>query len=140
MILSTNMKYLTRIYLFNLFGLWFTSQIFPGLVISSGWQVIILAGLVLSLLMILIKPLLKILFIPINLLTFGLLSWLINVIVIYLLTIFVIEVKIIPWIFSGTSWLGFVIPKIYFNYNLSLIITSLLITFFTNLLHKVSED
>lgn len=138
--MGSKMKYLTRIVLFNLFGLWFTSQIFPGLVIAEGWQIIIMAGFVLSLLMTLVKPLLKILFIPINLLTFGLLSWLVNVIVIYLLTIFVVEVKIIPWIFPGFNWIGFVIPEIKLNYNLSLITSSLLITFFTNFLHKVSED
>ncbi|MFZ5845649.1 MAG: phage holin family protein, partial [Patescibacteria group bacterium] len=74
------MKYLVRVLLFNLFGLWLTSQILPTLKIAPGWATLILAGIIFSLLLTIVKPVLRILFIPINLLTLGLASWFINVI------------------------------------------------------------
>ena len=133
------MKYLLRVFLFNCFSLWFVSQILPALTISGGWQVLMLAGLVLSLLMLLITPILKILFIPINLITFGLLSWFINVIVLFLLTIFVSGVTIHEWTYPGASWAGFVIPSISISSFLAYILVSLAVSFFTNLLHDISE-
>ncbi len=134
------MKYLLRVFLFNTFGLWLGSQLLPTIVVSGNWQVILTAGLVLSLLMLIVAPILKILFIPINILTFGLLSWLINVIVLYLLTVFAPEVRVQPWQFPGFSWSGFVIPPTHISYPLALILSSLAITFITNLLHAVSES
>lgn len=133
------MKYLLRVFLFNLFGIWITSQILPTLTVRDGWQVLLIAAATLSLLMLIVKPILKILFIPINLLTFGLLSWVVNVIVIYILTIVVPEVTIVPWTFPGVTWSGFVIPSVHLTYVLALIVTSLVITFITNVFHQISE-
>lgn len=133
------MRYLLRVFLFNSFSLWFVSQILPAISISGGWQVLLFAGFVLSILMLLVAPILRILFIPINILTFGLLSWFINVIVLYLLTVFVSDVSIRAWVFPGASWLGFVIPQIHFSYIVSLILVSLAVSFFVNLLHDISE-
>ncbi len=134
------MKYLVRVFLFNVFALWFTNQLFPPFRIDGSWQSIFLAGFILSILMLIVAPLLRILFIPINIITFGLLSWLINVIVIYLLTIFVPQVDITPWMFPGLVWSGFVIPPMYINYTIALVVSSLLVTFFSNLLHTISEN
>lgn len=133
------MKYLIRVFLFNVFALWLGSQMYPGLVVSGGWQAILSAGTVLSLLMILVQPILKILFIPINILTFGLVSWLINVIVLYLLTLFVPTVQVVAWVFTGFSRQGFAIPSFSLSYTVSLIGASLLLTFLSNFLHWVSE-
>ncbi len=134
------MKYLIRVFLFNLFGIWIVSQVLPTFTVSGGWQILVLAGVTLSLLMLIVKPILKILFIPINLLTFGLLSWFVNVIVIYMLTILVPEVSIRPWQFSGGTWAGFVVPPVHLTYFVSLVFTSLVITFVTNILHQLSES
>ncbi len=134
------MKYILRVFLFNVFALWLTSQILPSLVISGGWQVTMIAGLFLSLLTLVVSPILKILFIPINILTFGLLSWVINVAVIYLLTLIVSSVEIRSFQFPGASWGGFVIPATFVTYPLALIITSLTVTFIANVLHNVSES
>lgn len=134
------MKHLIRVFLFNVFALWLTSQIVPGLVAPGGWQTILFAGFTLSILMLVVVPILKILFIPINILTFGLLSWLINVIVIYLLTVFVPEIQIREWTFKGGSWAGFVIPAIHFTYVMALVATSFSISIITDVLHYVSED
>lgn len=134
------MKQLVRVFLFNLFALWLTSQVLPTLMIAPGWQTMMFAGFILSFLMLIVKPMLKILFIPINILTFGLLSWLINVIVVYLLTVFVPEITIAPWQFEGASWAGFVIPPVYLTYTPALIISALIISAITEVLHYVSEE
>jgi putative membrane protein len=134
------MKHLIRTFLFNVFALWLTSQILPALVAPGGWQTMLFAGFVLSVLMIIVAPVLKILFIPINILTFGLLSWLINVIVIYLLTFFVPEIQVKSWLFPGFSWSGFIVPSIQLSYILSLIVTSFCISIIADILHYVSEE
>jgi putative membrane protein len=134
------MKHLVRVFLFNVFALWFTSQILPGLIITGGWQTILFGGFILCLLMLIVAPILRILFIPINILTFGLLAWLVNVMVIYLLTLFVPEMQVVEWNFAGASWAGFVIPSMQISYILSLILVSLGITVITDILHYVSEE
>ncbi|MBI5018681.1 phage holin family protein [Candidatus Gottesmanbacteria bacterium] len=134
------MKYLLRVFLFHSFSLWFVSQILPALRINGGWQVLLFAGFVLSLLMLLIAPILKILFIPINLLTFGLLSWFINVIVLYLLTFFVSGVSVTAWTFPGWTFAGFVLPEIAFSSFVSFILVSLAVSMLVNLLHDISES
>lgn len=134
------MKHLIRVFLFNIFALWLTSQILPTLVIAQGWQTMAFAGFILSLLMLIVAPILKILFIPINILTFGLLSWFINVIVVYLLTVFVPEIQINEWFFTGASWAGFVVPNVNISYMPALILTSLFLTTITDVLHSVSEN
>ncbi len=134
------MKHLVRVFLFNVFGLWLTSQVLPTLMVTTGWQTMLFAGFILSLLMLIVAPMLKILFIPINILTFGLLSWLINVIVLYLLTLFVPEIQIREWAFPGASWAGFVIPQIQIAYFPALVLTSLAVSSITDVLHYVSEE
>lgn len=137
--MGRRMKYLVRVFLFHTFSLWLVSQIVPALVISGGWQILLFAGLILSLLTLLVAPLLRILFIPINIITFGLLSWVINVIVLYLLTLFVPSVAIVAWTFPGATWVGFVIPKIALSYPMSLVVVSIVVTFLVNILHDISE-
>lgn len=124
-------------FLYNIFALWLTSQILPALTVPGDWKTILFAGLTLSLLMLLVKPILKILFIPINILTFGLLAWVVNVIVLYILTILVPEIVIQPWTFPGVVWEGFVIPAVTASYTIALIVTSLVITIITDVLHYV---
>lgn len=133
------MKYIVRVFLFNVFALWFTSEIYPGFVIPSGWQTIVSSGFVLSILMIIVKPLLKILFIPINLITFGLFAWVVNVIVIYLLTIVVPQISITAWTFPGFTSSSFIISPFLLSYSASLIITTLGITVISHILHGLSE-
>ncbi|MDO8451932.1 MAG: phage holin family protein [bacterium] len=134
------MKYFIRVFLFNVFAIWLTSEIIPALVIRGNWQTIMTAGLVLSILMIFVQPMLKILFIPINIITFGLLSWLVNVIVLYFLTLVVPEVLISAFTFPGFSSGGFTIPAFYVTYPMALIVTSFSVTFLTNTLRAVSES
>ena len=134
------MKYLVRVFLFNVFALWFTSQLLPTLLIAPGWLTIVFAGFILSLLMLFVRPMLKILFIPINIITFGLFSWVVNVVVIFLLTFFVPEVQVKEWQFPGGTWAGFVAPSVHIPYWAALIITTFVITVIAQILHKVSEN
>ena len=60
------MKHIVRVFLFNVFALWLSSQILPTITAPGGVSVILFAGLVLSILMLIVHPILKILFIPIN--------------------------------------------------------------------------
>ena len=133
------MKYLIRVFVFNVFSLWLSSQLLPTIQVDSSWQAILSAGAILSVLMLVVKPILKILFLPINIITFGLLSWMVNVIVIYLLTVVSTGVRIVPWTFPGGTWAGFVVPSVHVTYLISIIVSSFLITFITNILHTVSE-
>lgn len=133
------MRYFVRSFFVSTFSIWLTSQILPTLYLPTGWQLLLTTGLVFSLILTLVLPILKILFIPIHLMTFGLLSWLVHVLTVYLLTVIVPEVQIRQWTFSGFTTAGFIIPKIHFTYAPALIVTSLVITFFINLFHKINE-
>lgn len=134
------MKHLVRVFLFNVFALWLTGEILPGLLIHGGWQTILFGGFILCLLMLIVAPILKILFIPINILTFGLLSWMVNVIVIYLFTVVVPEMQVTAWVYPGATWAGFVVPQMEISYFVSLVLVSLCIAMITNILHYVSEE
>lgn len=133
------MKYLIRVFLFNVFGLWLTTQLLSTITTIESWQMIMLAGFVLSLLMFIVKPMLKILFIPINLITFGLLSWFVDVIVLFLLTVITPQVEIVSGSIPALFWQGFSIPTIHVTYFWALVLTSVVFTLITNILHGVSE-
>ncbi|KKU80963.1 hypothetical protein A2875_05245 [Candidatus Gottesmanbacteria bacterium RIFCSPHIGHO2_01_FULL_46_14] len=133
------MRYLVRMFFFNTFSLWFTSQILPTIILPKGWQPLLLIGLVLTILSTLVAPLIKILLIPINFMTLGFLSWLVHAVILYLLTILMPEVEIVPWTFPGGSYGGFVVPPLYLTFPFALILTSLVIAFFTGLFQKINE-
>jgi putative membrane protein len=134
------MKYLIRTFAFNVFALWLTSQIIPALSIHGPLQLILMAGIVLSLLTLIVKPVLKILFIPINIITFGLMSWSINVVVLYLLTLIIPEVSVSSWVFPGLAYAGFSVPSVKLTYLMSFIVVSLTVTFIANVLHDASDN
>ncbi len=134
------MKYFIKVWVFYVFSLWLTKELFPAFTVGGGWGTLFISGLILSLLMLIVKPILKILFIPINILTFGLLSWFINVIVIYLLTLLAPNVAIHAWIFPGLTWSGFVMPATSLSYLMCLIATSLSVTCITNILEDITES
>lgn len=134
------MKYLLRVFLFNTFALWITTEVVPGIRIQGDILTTLLGGGILSILMLIVKPMLKILFIPFNFLTFGIAGLFINVVVIYLLTFLFPEIQIVPFTFPGFSWQGFVIPSIKFNYLGSLLAVTGAITLISHLLHSVSES
>ena len=133
------MKFFLKTFLFHVFSLWVTSEIFSAFRIHGAFVAILTAAGILTFLSVFVKPLLKILFIPINLLTLGFFSWFTNVIVIYLLTVLAPEVEITAWKFMGWHWGGFALPAFGTSYIVSLILVSCIITIVGNLLHWITE-
>jgi putative membrane protein len=133
------MKYMARMMVFHMFAIWFTAMLVSSLHISGGLWGYILSAFILTLLNLIIAPMLKILFLPITLLTFGILSFLLHTVILYMLTLLSPTISITPWTFDGFAWSGFIIPAIRFSYAATLIITSLLLTWMTQLLHYLSE-
>ncbi|MBI2622262.1 phage holin family protein [Candidatus Microgenomates bacterium] len=97
------------------FSLWLTSQIAQGLVINDGIITLIVAGFVLYLLERVLKPILQLVTLPISIATFGLFSLVINAVNLYVLTLLITNVKIVPFVFPGFSFAGFIIPALNFN-------------------------
>ncbi|OGH11459.1 MAG: hypothetical protein A3B38_01440 [Candidatus Levybacteria bacterium RIFCSPLOWO2_01_FULL_36_13] len=120
------MKPFVRNSLFNAFSIFFLSQVLPGVHISGGIATYLFGGFALTVLFILLKPLLNILSMPLNLVTLGFFSFLTNVIIFYILTVLVIGISITSFTFPGISYVGFVIPPIYFNTLFAFVLVSFL--------------
>ena len=106
--------------------------IIPGVRIDGNWLTFLFAGIILALLYTLLKPILKIISFPLNIATFGLFSLVINVVIFYLLTVFVPQITIHSFVFSGVSYAGFSIPKIAVNEFFSYILAALCILLITS--------
>lgn len=133
------MKYFMKTWVFYMVAIWLIKEWIPAFVVVGGWVNILIAGGILALLMLFIRPIIKILFIPINFLTLGLVSWLVNVLVIYLLTLVAPNVSVIPWIYSGWTWQGFIIPSTTIPYLATLIIITFALTFVTQFLEHITD-
>lgn len=120
------MRSFLRSALFNAFSIFLISQILPGVKVSGGILTYIFGGVALTFLLIILRPLLNILTLPLNLVTLGFFSFLSNVIIFYLLTVFVSGISITSFTFPGINYVGFVIPKIYFNTLFAFILVSFL--------------
>lgn len=62
-----------------------TVYLVPGIVVSGGWQTILLAALVWSVLVTVIKPILTIITLPITIITFGLFALVLNALLFYVM-------------------------------------------------------
>lgn len=120
------MKSFFRNCLFNAFSIFFLSVTLSGVKVTDGIFTYILGGVALTLLLALLKPVLNLLALPLNIVTLGMFSFFTNVIIFYLLTVFVTGISISAFTFSGFSYLGFVIPHVYFNTLFAFIITAFL--------------
>lgn len=81
----------------NSFGLWLAGQIFTGIYYSHSWEVIVVAGLVLSILNAFIKPILIIFSLPAIVLSLGLFLVLINGFTVWLMSKLVDQFTIISF-------------------------------------------
>ena len=66
-----------------------TVYLVPGLVVTGGWQTILLAALVWSVIVMVIRPVLKILTLPITILTFGIFSLILNALLFWAMSLIV---------------------------------------------------
>jgi uncharacterized membrane protein YvlD (DUF360 family) len=133
------MKYFVKTWMFYMVAIWLIKEWIPAFQVSGGWIYILYAGGILAFLMLLIRPIIKILFIPINFLTLGLVSWVVNVIVIYLLTLIAPNVTVVPWVYQGWSWQGFIIPATTIPYLATLILVTFALTFVTQFLEHITD-
>ncbi len=119
---------------FNSISLFLLAEIISGVKIMGGYQAIIAAGIILTILNMVVKPIINIFSIPFNMVTLGLFSFLTNAIVLYLLTIFAPNISVSAFTFSGYTWAGFVIPAMKFNtlfaFIVSAAVLSIIIHFF----------
>jgi len=120
------MKSILRNTLINALTLFLIAQIVSGVHINGGFVTYLFGGFALSLLFLILKPILNIISIPLNIVTLGMFSVLTNVIIFYLLTVFVPGVAISEFTYPGTSYAGFIIPKMFINGFFVFIIVSFL--------------
>lgn len=110
---------------------------YPGFDYSNNYVTLLLAGLIFALLTIFVKPILKILSLPFNLITFGLFSFFINIILLYAINYFINDFKIIAFHFSGYTFSGFSLPAYDLTQLTSALVASVLIGFFSTILHWI---
>lgn len=106
------MKFLLRNTIIYAFSLYFLPNILKGLQIHGGFPVYLIGGLVLTIMLLILKPIINIISIPLNLATLGLFSLLTNLFILYLLTVFVPNITVSAFRFSGFTFVGFVIPSV----------------------------
>jgi putative membrane protein len=126
--------------LFNAFSIFFLSQVLPGVRVDGGIITFLLGGVALTFLFRLLRPVLNLLSMPLNLVTLGFFSFLTNVIIFYLLTILVVGISITSFTFPGISYMGFVIPEIYFNTLFAFILVSFLQSVSVSFLNWLTEN
>jgi len=134
------MKPFFRNCLFNAFSIFFLSQALPGVKVTGGLFTFLLGGVALTLLLVLLKPVLNLLALPLNLLTLGMFSFLSNIIIFYLLTVLVTGITITAFTFPGISYVGFVIPPIFFNTLFAFIIVAFLQSICVSFLNWLMEE
>ncbi|QQG40621.1 MAG: phage holin family protein [Candidatus Levyibacteriota bacterium] len=113
-------------------GLFATSILVPGLKISGGIETYLFGGLILSVISFFVKPILSLLTLPFNLATLGMFSFLTNALLLYLLTIIVTQITVVPFVFQGFSFAGFIIPEIAFNLFFSYVVCAFVLSFITS--------
>ncbi|MFH1833163.1 MAG: phage holin family protein [Candidatus Levyibacteriota bacterium] len=134
------MKSLLRTIAINGFSIFAASQIIAGLKVKEGFPTFLFGGAALTLLTMLIRPILSLIAFPINLITFGMFSFFINAIILYLLTAFVPQISVHSFVFKGFSFVGFVIPSIYFNTFFAFVVTAAVLSIIISFLTWVTKS
>lgn len=129
------MKTLIRSLVFNGGALWMTTAILPGLVITGGLRGLIISTLALMVINFLLVPLIKILLLPLNLLTLGIFAWLTNVLALYFLVTIVPAIQIMPFVYEGANYSGFIIPAMILSSLQVTVLASLLIGLISHFLY-----
>lgn len=129
------MKSLFRNVVFNGISLFILTLILPGVKISGGYTTYIAGGLFLAVMFKVLKPILNLISLPLNLVTLGMFSFVINVFIFYLATVFVPEISISAFTFNGTSFGGFVIPRMSFNIIFAYAVSAFIHVFIVSALH-----
>ncbi|MGH7246324.1 MAG: phage holin family protein [Candidatus Levyibacteriota bacterium] len=121
------MKTFFRNMLFYSTILFFVSQIFSGLIVFGGVASYLLGGVALTVLSFLLKPILQILSFPLNIITFGIFSFFTNAVILYVLTVFIPQIRVSAFTFTGLRFAGFVVPRVHFNTFFAYVVVALAI-------------
>lgn len=128
------MKSLLKNIAINSFALFLVAQVLEGIKIEDGFLTIISGGLVLTILSFIVRPILNVLTFPLNVVTLGAASFFVNMFILYLLTLFTPQIKISAFLFTGISFSGFVIPKIYLSQFFAFAVVSFLLSLIVSVL------
>lgn len=129
------MKSLIKNSVLNGVSLYVLTLLLPGVTVAGGYTTFIIGGVFLALAFKILKPILNIISLPLNLITLGMFSFLINVLIFYIATVFVPEISISAFVFEGTSFGGFVIPRIELNTFLAYVAASFIHVFIVSALN-----
>lgn len=113
---------------------YFVQFLIAGVRLDPTWQAYLSATLVFWLFNLLVAPIIRLLLLPINLLTLGLFGWIANVLTLYLFDIFSNSITISAYQFTGFSSSLLALPPTYLSLFWVLLLTSLTLTLFNNLI------
>lgn len=125
---------------FNSISLFVLTEFVSGVNITGGYQTLIAAGIILTVLNMIVKPIINIFSLPLNMVTLGLFSFITNAILLYLLTIFAPSVTVSAFTFSGFSWAGFIVPMIKFNTLTAFIVSAAVLALIINFFKWLTKD
>lgn len=118
-------------------SLFLLPYIIGGVKILGGMQTIIIGAIVLTVMFMLLKPIFNVLTFPLNVITLGLFSVVTNAIILYLLTVFVPNITISAFRFSGASIGGFSISPMQFNTLLAFMVSAVVLSSISGLIRWV---
>lgn len=133
------MKKLFRSFLFNLLALYLTSRLINSFSIFGGYQTLIYAAFLFTIINLFVKPIVKIFMLPLNFISLGLLSFLVNALMLYLLALMLPQIKVTGWNFMGFNDYGFIIPSFKFNISSTYILISLILSLIINFLNWLCQ-
>lgn len=134
-------RLILRSIVINLACIFITAQILSGVVsYVGGYQTLLFAALVISLVNLFIRPIINLLLLPINLVTLGVFRWVSNLATLYIVTWLVPNLQIHPFIFSGLNIKYIIIPQIHFSAFGAFIITTFTLTFVFHFIYWLLQD
>lgn len=95
------MKSILKTYIINTSSIYLLTIFIPAVTIKGGFETLLYASLILSILNNLISPVINIIMFPINLLTLNITAWILNIVMIYVWTLIVRSVIISSWSVSS---------------------------------------
>lgn len=121
------MRYVLQQLVMATLALYIASTLFPGLVISGGFQGLLVASVLLVLGFIVIRPILTIVTLPLGFLTLGLFSIVITAVILFLVSVFDKGFLITPFTFPGIRIFILRVPSFHANILLSYVCISVTI-------------
>ncbi len=128
------MKQIVKLIFLYSFSLFISSLLFSGLGIKGGFEVYFYAAAILAVLNLLLDPLIKLITLPFNILTLGLLSFLTTLVSLFILTLVFRNVTVESFTFSGISFMGVEIKKVFVPGILSYVVISATIYFLNRII------